>query len=191
MSSFIITSVLNKRRLHFLQFCGYTQKMKNALHSFQIGKKKINISHQCCHMYDPLQRQISFLTSIKCIQVADSQFFSNLHHQNLDRCVLQCYLLYRWISQRTPRVSCEYLWLECVHSLSSIGQIQTHDAVMRLQDRRVRCEVSGGSGVRLNVDAPLVWVQAEGGECPFLTQQLNLIDNLCTPIIPEKAFIEI
>lgn len=77
------------------------------------------------------------------------------------------------------------LALLLVHSLSSIRQVQAHDAVVRLQDRRVSCKVSRGSGVRLDVDAPQVWVQTEGGERSFLTQQLNLIDNLCTSIVPE------
>lgn len=57
---------------------------------------------------------------------------------------------------------------------------------MRLQYRCVGCKVRGGSGVRLDVDAPQIWVQAEDRECSLLTQQLNLVYDLCTSIVPEK-----
>lgn len=68
--------------------------------------------------------------------------------------------------------------------LSSVGQVQAHDAVVRLQDGRVGCKVGGGARVRLDVDAPQVGVQAEGAESPFLAQQLDLVDDLCTSVVP-------
>lgn len=71
--------------------------------------------------------------------------------------------------------------------LSSVGQIQAHDAVVRLQDGRVGGKVGGGSRVRLNVDAPQLRVQAEGVERSFLTQQLDLVDDLCTSVVPDKV----
>lgn len=68
--------------------------------------------------------------------------------------------------------------------LSSVGQVQAHDAVVRLQDGRVGCEVGGGARVWLDVDAPQVGVQAEGAERTFLAQQLDLVDDLCTSVVP-------
>lgn len=73
-----------------------------------------------------------------------------------------------------------------IHSLSSIGKIQAHDSVMRLQDRCVRCKVGRRARVRLDVYPPQVGVQTEGGERSFLAEQLNLIYNLCPSIIPKK-----
>lgn len=79
-----------------------------------------------------------------------------------------------------------YFILFRVHSLSSIGKIQAHDSVMRLQDRCVSCKVGRRAGVRLDVYPPQVWVQTEGGERSFLAEQLNLIYNLCPSIVPRK-----
>lgn len=70
--------------------------------------------------------------------------------------------------------------------LSSVGQIQAHDPVVRLQDGCVGCKVGGGARVRLYVDAPQVGVQAEGAERPFLAQQLDLVNDLCASIVPER-----
>lgn len=75
----------------------------------------------------------------------------------------------------------------CPLLLSSVRQIQAHDAVVRLQNGRVGRKVGGGSRVRLNVDAPQLRVQTEGVERSFLTQQLDLVDDLCTSIVPDEV----
>ncbi|TNN60321.1 hypothetical protein EYF80_029486 [Liparis tanakae] len=78
----------------------------------------------------------------------------------------------------------------CCHQAADMShvcqQIEAHNAVMWLQYRCVGCKVSGGSRVRLDVDAPQIWVQTKCEECSLLAQQLNLVNDLCTSIVPEK-----
>lgn len=47
-------------------------------------------------------------------------------------------------------------------------------------------EVSWRSRVRLDVDAPQCRVQVEGFQRPFLAQQLDLVDDFCPAVIPDK-----
>lgn len=55
---------------------------------------------------------------------------------------------------------------------------------MWFQDGCVGGKVGRGAGVGLDVDAPKVGVQAEGAQCPFLAQQLDLIHDLCAAVVP-------
>lgn len=48
---------------------------------------------------------------------------------------------------------------EPVTQVASMGQIQGHDTVMRLQESRVDCKVSGRAGKGLDIDTPLITVQ--------------------------------
>lgn len=45
--------------------------------------------------------------------------------------------------------------------VASAGEIQTHDAVVWLEEGSVHGEVGWGAGEGLHVDAPLSWVEAE------------------------------
>ncbi len=62
-------------------------------------------------------------------------------------------------------------------------QIQAHDAVMRLQQSSVNCEVSRRSRVRLHIDTPFRRVKMESLESSLLTQILNLVNELVPSIV--------
>ena len=51
---------------------------------------------------------------------------------------------------------------EAVRQVTAIGQVQTHDAAMGTNHAGVNSKIGGGTGVRLNVHAPLLWVESEG-----------------------------
>lgn len=57
---------------------------------------------------------------------------------------------------------------------------------MRLQHRGVGCKVSRGSRVWLNINAPQIGIQTKDRERSLLTQQLDLVDNLCTSVVSDK-----
>lgn len=71
------------------------------------------------------------------------------------------------------------------HSLSSVGQVQAHDAVVRFEHRRVDGKVSGGTRVRLDVDPPQSRVQVKGVQGALLAQQLDLIHHLRSTVVSE------
>jgi hypothetical protein len=58
--------------------------------------------------------------------------------------------------------------LVAVTQVAPVWQVQAHDAVMGVQQCGVHLEVSRGSRKRLDVYAPLLWVQAEGFERTLL-----------------------
>ena len=58
---------------------------------------------------------------------------------------------------------------------------------MGVQHGGVDGKVSGGARVRLDVDTPQSWVQVKGLQGSFLTQQLNLVNNFCSTIVPEEG----
>ncbi|RUP49866.1 hypothetical protein BC936DRAFT_141174 [Jimgerdemannia flammicorona] len=64
------------------------------------------------------------------------------------------------------------------------GELQTHEAVVGLDQSGEGREVGGGAGVRLNVDTPDDGIQAEGLESPLTADVLNLIDVLVTAVVP-------
>ena len=67
--------------------------------------------------------------------------------------------------------------------LSAVGQVEAHEAVVRLQQCDVRGEVRGRAGERLHVDAPFLGVQMERFECSLLAQALVLVDELVSAVI--------
>lgn len=68
--------------------------------------------------------------------------------------------------------------------MSSIGEIQAHDTIMRLQQRGVHSKVGGRAGVRLNIHSPLLWVKAIQVKSSLLAQTLNVIYTLSSSGIP-------
>ena len=74
--------------------------------------------------------------------------------------------------------------LAMVYILATIRQIESHDSIMWLQQRRVDSEVSGASRVRLHVDSPALGVKSEQLERPLLTQRLHLVNDLGAAIVP-------
>lgn len=67
--------------------------------------------------------------------------------------------------------------------LSTIGQVQAHDAVMRLEYSCVGSKVSRRTRVWLDVDAPLLWVQVKGLQSSLLTQKLDLVNHFCSTVV--------
>ena len=73
--------------------------------------------------------------------------------------------------------------LVAVRQMSTARQIQRHDAILWLKDRRVRLEVGRGTRERLHVHAPLLRVEVKGLKGPRLAQRLDLVDVLITAVI--------
>lgn len=72
---------------------------------------------------------------------------------------------------------------ESVRQMAAVGQIEAHDASVRLADGRQHGKVGRRSRVWLDIDAPFLGIQVVGFERPLLTQDLDLIDVLVTAIV--------
>lgn len=70
--------------------------------------------------------------------------------------------------------------------MAAVGQVQSHDPAVGLQQGIVDGEVGGGAGVRLDVDAPLFGIKAEGFQGPILGQALELVNVLVATVVPRK-----
>ena len=77
--------------------------------------------------------------------------------------------------------------LVAVRQVAAGGQVQCHDAVLRLQHGRVGLEVGRRPGQRLHVDTPLLRVQVEGLQRAVLAQGLHLIDVLVAAVVPRPG----
>lgn len=67
--------------------------------------------------------------------------------------------------------------------MTTVGQTETHDAVLRLNEGGESCKVGGRSGVRLDIDTPDFWVEIEGGECTLLADDLDLVNVLVASVV--------
>ena len=67
--------------------------------------------------------------------------------------------------------------------MAAVGQVEAHDAAVRLDERRVDREVGRGAGQGLHVDAPLGGVEPEHLEGALLRQRLHLVDELVAPVV--------
>ena len=67
--------------------------------------------------------------------------------------------------------------------MPTMGQIEAHQAVMWLHDCLVHLQVCGGPREALDVDAPLLIVEAEGLEGPPLAQQLDGVNVLVSAVV--------
>jgi len=63
-------------------------------------------------------------------------------------------------------------------------QVQTHEAIVGLQQRRERSKVGGGPTVGLHVYPPLVRRQAKELQGPGFAQKLQLVHVLVAPVVP-------
>ena len=73
--------------------------------------------------------------------------------------------------------------VEAVGEVAAGGQVEPHDAVVRVKEGGVDGEVGGRSGVGLDVDAPLLGVEAVGLEGTGLTQRLDLVHDLVASVV--------
>ncbi len=73
-----------------------------------------------------------------------------------------------------------------MREVSAVGEVQSHDAPVRLQQAGVHGQVGGGAAVGLHVDSPLLRVQPEDVEAPALAQPLHAVDVLVAAVVPEK-----
>mmetsp|Transcript_71897 Transcript_71897/g.120583 ORF Transcript_71897/g.120583 Transcript_71897/m.120583 type:complete len:278 (-) Transcript_71897:232-1065(-) len=70
-----------------------------------------------------------------------------------------------------------------VRQMSTVRQVKTHDTVVRVQKTSENRKVGRTSGVWLNIDSPLLRVQAVCGQRTLLAQVLDLIDELVSTIV--------
>lgn len=67
--------------------------------------------------------------------------------------------------------------------MASVGEIQTHQPIMRSHDGLVCLEVGRATAQALHIDTPLLGVQTKSLEGPLLAKQLDLVDVLVTSIV--------
>ena len=70
-----------------------------------------------------------------------------------------------------------------MRQMSTVGQIETHQAAVRAEKSRVNGKVSRTAGQRLNVHAPFGRIETISCQSSLLSQYLNLIDNLVASIV--------
>ncbi len=73
--------------------------------------------------------------------------------------------------------------LVAVTEVAAVRKVQSHDAVVGLQDGSVGLEVGGRAGQRLHVHAPLSRVQVESIQSALLAERLGLVDVLIAAIV--------
>jgi hypothetical protein len=70
-----------------------------------------------------------------------------------------------------------------VSQVATRRQVQSHDAVMWLEQRSVDSKVSRRARVGLHIDSPLCWVAAVGLQSSVAAQVLNLVYNLVAAVV--------
>ena len=73
--------------------------------------------------------------------------------------------------------------LETVRQVTAVRQVQTHDSVPWVQQRRVHLEVRRRTRQGLHVHSPLVWVQMKRLQRSLLAQTLRHIDPFVPAVI--------
>lgn len=63
--------------------------------------------------------------------------------------------------------------------VAAVGEVETHEAVVGLEERCVHCHVGRGARVGLHVDTPLLGVEAVGLEGASLAEPLHLPVYVC------------
>lgn len=76
-----------------------------------------------------------------------------------------------------------YCWNKFDYWLSSVGQVQAHDAVVGVEHGSIDGKVGGRARIWLDIDAPQSWVQVKSLQGSLLTQQFNLVDHFCSTIV--------
>jgi hypothetical protein len=67
--------------------------------------------------------------------------------------------------------------------MATMGQVETHQAAMGRHDGLVDLKVGGAAAEALDVDTPLLLVEAEGGEGTALAEGLDLVDVLVATVV--------
>lgn len=67
--------------------------------------------------------------------------------------------------------------------MATVGQVKTHEPVMRPHDGLVSLEVGGAAAQALDVDAPFLSVKSEGLEGTRLAEQLDRVDVLIAAVV--------
>ena len=73
--------------------------------------------------------------------------------------------------------------VETVSQVSTRGKIESHDTVMGSEKTSVHGKVGRGTRVRLDINTPLIRIQAVRLEGTLLAKFFNLVDNLVTTIV--------
>ena len=73
--------------------------------------------------------------------------------------------------------------VEAVGQVTARGEVEAHDTIVRAEQGGVDGEVGGRAGVGLDIDAPLLGVEAVRLEGALLAKGLDLIDDLVTAVV--------
>ena len=72
---------------------------------------------------------------------------------------------------------------EAVREMPAVGQVEAHEASVRPEYARVHGEVRGRAGQRLDVHAPALGAQVEGGQRALDAELLDAVDVLVAAVI--------
>mmetsp|Transcript_79311 Transcript_79311/g.173960 ORF Transcript_79311/g.173960 Transcript_79311/m.173960 type:complete len:538 (-) Transcript_79311:24-1637(-) len=75
------------------------------------------------------------------------------------------------------------LGLEAVGKVTTVGEVQTHDAVMHVAEGGVDLEVRWGAAQGLHVDAPLLWADASSCQSTILAEFFGLVDVFVATVV--------
>lgn len=67
--------------------------------------------------------------------------------------------------------------------VTPVGQVKTHQSIMRFHDGLVDLEVCRATTQTLDIDAPFLRIEVEGLESASLAGQLNGIDMLVSTVV--------
>ena len=70
-----------------------------------------------------------------------------------------------------------------MREVSTGGQVETHDTVVRVQESSVDCEVGRRTGVGLDVDTPRSGVEVERVEGSLFAEELELVDVFVASVV--------
>mmetsp|Transcript_37867 Transcript_37867/g.83159 ORF Transcript_37867/g.83159 Transcript_37867/m.83159 type:complete len:266 (-) Transcript_37867:74-871(-) len=73
--------------------------------------------------------------------------------------------------------------VEAVSQMSTRGQIEAHDAIVRFEQSGVNGKVGGRARIRLDVDTPLLGIKTVSLESTLLTESFDLINDFVTAVV--------
>lgn len=70
-----------------------------------------------------------------------------------------------------------------VGQMPTVGQVETHNPIMNIENSGIRIQVGGRARERLDIDAPFCRVQTKRLQCSVLAQYLGLVDELVATVV--------
>ena len=71
-----------------------------------------------------------------------------------------------------------------MRQMSTMGQIQSHDTIVWIDQGVVHLKVGGGAGQGLNVYTPLGWIEVERLQGTLLAEKFHAVDVFVAAVVP-------